>query len=98
MMSGMSVGSALSNPDCLVVQWLRGRSPCVCARIHRAVEHTTGARLAWLPRVHPVAGASHQQFAFEYTTRTVLVFRPRASGDLALDAILFVDGGSIFLD
>lgn len=37
----------------------------------------------------------HFALANEYTTRTVLMFRPRASGDLALDAILFVDGGSI---
>lgn len=37
----------------------------------------------------------HFALAYEYTTRTVLMFRPRASGDLALDAILFVDGGSI---
>lgn len=33
--------------------------------------------------------------AYEYTTRTILMFRPRANGDLALDTVLFVDGGSI---
>jgi hypothetical protein len=34
-------------------------------------------------------------FAYEYTTRAILVFRPGADGDLALDAVLFVDGGSL---
>jgi hypothetical protein len=43
----------------------------------------------------PGPAECHFAFANEYTTRTVLMFRPRASGDLALDAILFVDGGSI---
>jgi len=37
----------------------------------------------------------HFALAYEYTTRTALMFRPRPSGDLALDAVLFVDGGSI---
>lgn len=37
----------------------------------------------------------HFALANEYTTRTVLMFHPRASGDLALDAVLFVDGGSL---
>lgn len=33
--------------------------------------------------------------AHEYTTKAILVFRPGANGALALDAVLFVDGGSL---
>jgi hypothetical protein len=43
----------------------------------------------------PGPAACSFAFAYEYTTRTILVFRPGASGDLALDAVLFVDGGSL---
>jgi hypothetical protein len=65
--------------------------PALQQRISAELAHSDTAEC----HNRPGTPECHFAFANEYTTRTVLMFRPRASGDLALDAVLFVDGGSI---
>jgi hypothetical protein len=65
--------------------------PALQKRVYAELTHSDTAEC----HNRPGPPECHFALANEYTTRTVLMFQPRASGDLALDAVLFVDGGSI---